>query len=382
MKRILSLFLVIGLLLSASFAHAETVREQVNAPERMEANLSSNTGKTTITVDAPIHVPDTASLYIIPVTNRAPSTEELKRFAEAYWPGINLDVHFLEIPGDGNSSYAESISMIDDASAIRVDINESWMALPSMNGIANAGLSAITWHEDPSTVNYNCVCFERCVENEQIEGHPLSSADAIRITSERMKKITDEPFELFATGAFPGILLDDDLLAKGEASIGTGYSYSVLFARKVDGVFILPSFGYDMQVADRDDIFTPPIGYEQVVMSVDRDGSIPSCTWLAPYVVSEERTECSLLPWQSIADIAKEILPLKNQIYEINGDIDIQIDRIELGYMALLQRDQTMTFALTPVWCFYGTQSTSAFYTVKLTVNAIDGTVVDLTYGY
>lgn len=57
--------------------------------------------------------------------------------------------------------------------------------------------------------------------------------------------------------------------------------------------------------------------------------------------------------------------------------------RIDLGYIAVLQRD-TLTFALTPVWNFYGNDlnDPDAGCRPLLTVHAVDGTVIDLEYGY
>ena len=62
----------------------------------------------------------------------------------------------------------------------------------------------------------------------------------------------------------------------------------------------------------------------------------------------------------------------------------MHVDRVSLGYMALLQRDK-LSFALTPVWNFYGALEDSPFedgWQPLLTINATDGTVVDLDYGY
>ena len=52
--------------------------------------------------------------------------------------------------------------------------------------------------------------------------------------------------------------------------------------------------------------------------------------------------------------------------------------------MAALQRD-TLEFALTPVWNFYGHDVPEDVHVgcrPLLTVNAVDGTVIDLEYGY
>ena len=77
-------------------------------------------------------------------------------------------------------------------------------------------------------------------------------------------------------------------------------------------------------------------------------------------------------------------MPLKYQVEEVRGESHLFVYRIALGYMAVLQRD-TLTFALTPVWNFYGHDVPEDVHVGSrplLTVNAVDGTVIDLEYGY
>ena len=56
MKKIISLVLMCCILLPLC-ASAETIREQINAPETCQAEYFSNTGRTKITVDAAVNVP-------------------------------------------------------------------------------------------------------------------------------------------------------------------------------------------------------------------------------------------------------------------------------------------------------------------------------------
>ncbi|MEG2356606.1 MAG: DUF6034 family protein, partial [Clostridia bacterium] len=109
--------------------------------------------------------------------------------------------------------------------------------------------------------------------------------------------------------------------------------------------------------------------------------------WSNPYALGEATEAQALISFDSILAIARQMMPLKYQWEEARGgDVLMSVDRIDLGYMALLQRDK-LSFALTPVWNFYGNleniaDGSRSVVVPLLTVNAIDGTVVDLDYGY
>ena len=88
-------------------------------------------------------------------------------------------------------------------------------------------------------------------------------------------------------------------------------------------------------------------------------------------------------------------MPLKIASYEQSySDIRVQIMEIRLGYMYTLQKNTPGEYVLTPVWDFVGTveyrrqkngkitAESSEPFKSRLTINAIDGTVIDRDYGY
>ena len=153
----------------------------------------------------------------------------------------------------------------------------------------------------------------------------------------------------------------------------------------INGAALLPCYGALMNTSSfRDDLFVPAVGYEQVLMAINREGQITSFLWSSPYRISDERVTQTLLPFENILTVARQTLLLKYQVEEVRGESHLFVYRIALGYMAVLQRD-TLTFALTPVWNFYGHDVPEDVHVgcrPLLTVNAVDGTVIDLEYGY
>lgn len=67
MKKMIALLLALLLPLGAS---AETIREQVNAPEHANGHWTSNTGHTVITMDAEVMIPETDHVHTWAVLGR------------------------------------------------------------------------------------------------------------------------------------------------------------------------------------------------------------------------------------------------------------------------------------------------------------------------
>ena len=83
MKKAISVILIICLLLPG-IALAETIREQVNAPETLQDTFTSNTGRMTIDINAAVIVPDISTLYEIDVTPRLFNNQELTQLVKGF----------------------------------------------------------------------------------------------------------------------------------------------------------------------------------------------------------------------------------------------------------------------------------------------------------
>ena len=76
--------LLLVLTLFCPSALAETIRQQVNAPESLQDTFTSNTGRMTIDIKADVIVPDISTLYEIDVTPRLFNDEELSRLVKGF----------------------------------------------------------------------------------------------------------------------------------------------------------------------------------------------------------------------------------------------------------------------------------------------------------
>lgn len=97
--------------------------------------------------------------------------------------------------------------------------------------------------------------------------------------------------------------------------------------------------------------------------------------------------DVGLLPFEQIMSVFERIVPLSIASAERGENNMLSIDRITLGYMGTPMKDEPSRYQLIPVWDFFGTRSVSGevysqYLEPLITINAMDGTVIDRKYGY
>ncbi|HRX58909.1 MAG TPA: DUF6034 family protein [Eubacteriales bacterium] len=189
-------------------------------------------------------------------------------------------------------------------------------------------------------------------------------------------------------------------LARNSYEEGTGdYLYYVSARRTLGGVAVQSPF------------VTPVMGgiddeygwaYETLDVRLDDEGII-AMNWNSPLSVGETVVECAnLLPFSSILAVAENMLPVVNEPDESDlassGTYEIEIDRITLSLQRISDSTTTATGLFVPVWNFYGTQryirpdgievrqdseeAIDLFERPFLSLNAVDGSVIDCEKGY
>ena len=375
-------------------AYAETVAEQVRAPERVQAEFASQAGGTVIYVDAPVVVPEADAMYRIPVAPRILGDEMVEKLAALFWPELEGPP---EIKDTREKRYTYHLARMERwgtvADDTHVSVSTSYYTMKGIEGPfwsqLNAELRLGNDKRMSKEINYNAIQMDRQVEGAGIEGHPLTRQQAEEIALSFLRDITDEPFEVFFTGEAPGVIYDDEMMLDDCNDKDTGFSYVVSLTREVEDASVL-SLSRSMDLWERTDLTNAPPGYEEVIIAMDLEGRVTHFCWYTPYDVGEGREPQTLMPFEDILAIAGQVLPLKHTWEEIYAQYygPHRITRIELGYMAVLQRE-TMDYALTPVWCFYDTQAYQRkgdFWRERfgpdLTLSAVDGSVIDLLLGY
>ncbi len=192
--------------------------------------------------------------------------------------------------------------------------------------------------------------------------------------------------------------------------------YEMEFVRTVEGFPIAHCPKYEMPpeggkylvgafagtATPENETYAETWGYERITVHVNKDGVV-YFAWSNPYSEPEIQTvDSQLMSFSDISDIFAKMIIVKNSelkvINERNGFVvirDMDIDNVRLSLMRIRSKDNLDQGLLVPVWDFWGTECSypedesyrdlvynGKYYSVMLTVNAIDGTIIDRELGY
>lgn len=153
--------------------------------------------------------------------------------------------------------------------------------------------------------------------------------------------------------------------------------------------------------------FSPPVVQEEIHVFVNCDG-IYGFWWYAPQKLAEiEQENTKLLPWTDVAEIIEKSLEVKSAWMDPDEQVisrRLDIDKIVLSYMNVRKESDFSSTYYVPVWDVIGTMTyqypddyspENGGYILDenneriayencsvLTVNAIDGTIIDRGMGY
>lgn len=169
-----------------------------------------------------------------------------------------------------------------------------------------------------------------------------------------------------------------------------GYAFN--FTRVIDGIPVTYTVSEGTSLENDD---TVPWPYERLELVYDKEG-LASFNWTNPYQVEKVSDEyVFLLPFSEIQGIFEEMALKKYEdIYDggENMKLDFLIDEVRLGYMRVFEKGNPMEGEMVPVWDFFGTEIfyqegkeavvNNTSYASRLTINAMDGTIIERDLGY
>lgn len=197
-----------------------------------------------------------------------------------------------------------------------------------------------------------------------------------------------------------GIYLTDDANMgqfDNRVSPAEEYAYKLYCVREVQGV---PQSVLRGESASPTEGFAlaPSWSYEMLQILIG-DGGVISFDWTSPHSVGETVIESpALLAFSEIMSIGEKMLPITQisaRDMEFYERVEITVDHIALEYQRITEQNSIENGLLIPVWSFYGTQLNTdtkgeTFFEhngvfdplLLLTINAIDGSVIDWALGY
>lgn len=179
--------------------------------------------------------------------------------------------------------------------------------------------------------------------------------------------------------------------------VGTGEAGVLLeYVRQVNG---LPLTKTNFNGGASED-GAPDIGVwqnEQIEIYVLGD-RVVCFQWENPYEVTEIQSAGELMDFKDIQEIFGKMIFVKNsgwlgvnQANDSDDSHDLHVDKVQLPLMRVRPKDNVMEGAIIPVWDFWGTSQWyeetgekigEPDYGVLMTLNAVDGTLVDREIGY
>ena len=171
--------------------------------------------------------------------------------------------------------------------------------------------------------------------------------------------------------------------------------YEFLYTRQIHSVPVLftnTSLSNDSTSLDS---YAPPWYYERIRIFIDDEG-IYAFLWDGPYVENEVITpSAKLLPFEEVLSRFERMIGYvyaKEEGAYVKADASIKVTRIQLGLVRVAQQGDVDAGYLVPAWIFYGVIDVDDRmykdgygydgYESVLTINAIDGSVIDLSKGY
>ena len=183
-------------------------------------------------------------------------------------------------------------------------------------------------------------------------------------------------------------LIDDKHNDGGEFYDAKNYAYEIECARVVAGAGCAVVAGSATGGSIGADQFAPPASwfYESFVLRIT-DDDIISLEWVSPTKILDTVVEdCELLSFNDIQNVFEKMM---STIYEFKanqseeGETTVSIYSTELELVRISEQNSIKNGLLVPTWRFYGAyggpQTENECF---LTINAVDGSIIDTYVGY
>lgn len=216
------------------------------------------------------------------------------------------------------------------------------------------------------------------------ESATISLEEAKIQANELIEKMGYNEFQFYEGGLYcekMDIRDNDDFISRN--------IYILRYMRNINGAFIT----YDTTAKytegwSEDEYYKKIWCCESILIKVN-DTGIVSVSIDAPLNILDTVVEKSnMKTFDEIKDIFEKMVTVKYAA--VDGKSKILIDRVKLGYVRVSEEDSFNTGLLVPAWEFYGKVSkmdddnniNEECVSSVMTINAIDGTIIDKSLGY
>lgn len=424
----------------------KSIAEMLNVPERMILSAKDIRGHVSANVDADILLPDTDSIPTVRVRGRDFTQEEADRiiayfigdaaFNDRYEAGYSSEeerlMHWIEemskeTDPDKREELQRSIDKFKSAGIAVPDkphevlpaskvFEQTEHGAAQIEGYAEDGENHKYLHisnnlpENKNMLLYTCEqrgyadighegSYDTSKRNSGKSGFAaaeqlplaLSPEDAASKAKEALRALNISGMELYSCDeVWGGAFLHGGIVEQQEH-----HAYRLEFVRSLGGALLT----YTENNIDRSTVqidertggrLAASWPYERVMFIID-DAGIVEFLWESPYEVMEPVVENTrLMPFEDIQAIFSTMVLVTHARYGADVKLTLNIDRVQLGIVRIQEKSSPETGLLVPVWDFFGTmtleynggQDLLTERISHLTINAIDGSIIDRTRGY
>ncbi len=324
------------------------------------------------------------------------STNE-KKVHSGTFEGMNSDLQsndadatrqYLERKGYSEDEIAEMMdnynSQIDSQQFIYgvADLGKSKMASIEISKYSDKQQQVIFYNtESGNTTGTDFLLYEQTLSDEI----GITYEQALEKAEKLLSEIGAEGMEVYSVGAAPNYDAD------GRQS---GYVYKLVFTRMFDGVPVTSVRENAYKTFSSSSVFREPWSDERLEVAIDKTGII-EFKWENPVEIKEIiNPNVEILSFEEIKNTFMQQI-LINNAYQEEGNtehLEININRITLGLAKITQKNCD-GYMYIPAWDFFGTvtetysdeagEYTDDRYGISfMTINAIDGTIIDRKLGY
>lgn len=167
--------------------------------------------------------------------------------------------------------------------------------------------------------------------------------------------------------------------------------YRFLCLRKLDDVFVNNQAGFKLVDEWRGNDYVKKMWENEAVAVCVNDSGIVDFYYLSPLSIDETVVEeSSIKPFSEIKDTFEQMVVIENASMDLEGmtedqKVSIKVTDVRLVYTRISEKDSFDTGLVVPVWDFEGTITDEYGYEQTgniLSINAIDGSVIDPYLGY
>ena len=169
------------------------------------------------------------------------------------------------------------------------------------------------------------------------------------------------------------------------------YAKQLVFAKSYSGIPVNQYSGADNGacVTEEELVYNIVLRQEEIIVTFNKDGVI-GFSWTNPCaVLSTENENVAVICFDKARDIFNKQIMYSIYPHE-DRETKIDINEVRFGYMVIPVKDDLSTFRTIPVWDFIGVDNTFADeidprYNDErsfVTINAIDGSIIDRDLGY